>query len=176
MYSTNIQPESEVRGSLPLINPKPEGRGVYQWQTSDDWGQESYICGIHCTSRGSYDIYYGDVTLGCRADYVTIKTTYNNVLYLFINSSTLFAPALADLKETLMSHVIDEFKFQQAIHKKWRVCTSTTMLLELLKYKAWYLWAICDNGGWTQFMERNCWPSITIVPERFSRCYMEHNM
>ena len=48
----------------------------------------------------------------------------------------LFAPALADLKETLMSHVIDEFKFQQAIHKKGRVCTSITMLLELLKYKA----------------------------------------
>ena len=51
-------------------------------------------------------------------DDVTIKTTYNNVLYLFIDSSTLFALALAGLKETLMSHVIDEFKFQQAIHKK----------------------------------------------------------
>ena len=56
-------------------------------------------------------IYYGDATLGCRADDVTIKITYNNVLYLFINSSTLFAPALADLKETLMSYMIDEFKF-----------------------------------------------------------------
>ena len=28
MYSTNIRPESEVRGSLPLINPEPKGRGV----------------------------------------------------------------------------------------------------------------------------------------------------
>ena len=45
-------------------------------------------------------------------------------------------PVLADLKETLMSHVIKEFKFQQAIHKKRRFCTSITMLLELLKYKA----------------------------------------
>ena len=69
-------------------------------------------------------------------DDVTIKTSYNNVLYLFINSSTLFAPALADLKETLMLHVINEFKFQQAIHEKGRVCTAITMLLELLKYKA----------------------------------------
>ena len=80
-------------------------------------------------------------------DDVTIKTTYNNALYFFIDSSTLFAPALADLKETLMSHVIDEFKFQQAIHEKGRVFTSITMLLELLKYKALYLWAICDNEG-----------------------------
>ena len=58
-----------------------------------------------------------------------MKTTYNNVLYLFIDSFALFAPALADLKEILMSHVIDEFKFQQAIHKKGRVCASITMLL-----------------------------------------------
>ena len=54
-------------------------------------------------------------------DNVTIKTTYNNVLYLFIDSSTLFAPALADLKETVVLHVIDEFKFQQVIHEKRRV-------------------------------------------------------
>ena len=136
MYFTNIQPESSVIGSLPLINPSPFGLGVYQWQTSSDFRLGSYICGIHYTSCGSYDIYYGDVTLGCREDNVTIKTTYNNVLYLFINSSTLFAPALADLKETLMSHVINEFKFQLAIHEKGRVFTSITMLLELLKYKA----------------------------------------
>ena len=51
-------------------------------------------------------------------DNVTIKTTYNNVLYLFIDSSTLFAPALADLKETMVSHMIDEFKFQQVIYEK----------------------------------------------------------
>ena len=57
------------------------------------------------------------VHMMCRADDVTIKTTFNNVLYLFIASSTLFALALADLKETLMSHVINEFKFQRAIHE-----------------------------------------------------------
>ena len=39
MYTTNVRPESKVRGRLPLINPEPEGRGVYQWQTSDDRGQ-----------------------------------------------------------------------------------------------------------------------------------------
>ena len=133
MYSTNIRPESEVRGSLPLINPEPEGRGVYQWQTSSDFGLGSYICGIHCTSRGSYNIYYGDVILGCREDNVTMKTTYNNILYLFIDSSTLFAPALADLKDTMVSHVINEFKFQQAMHEKGRVCTAITRLLEVLQ-------------------------------------------
>ena len=37
---------TRVRGSLPLINPKPEGRGVYQWQTSDDRRQGSYVCCI----------------------------------------------------------------------------------------------------------------------------------
>ena len=62
-----------------------------------------------------------------------MKTTYNNVLYLFIDSSTLFAPALADLKETMVSHVINEFKFQQAIHEKGRGCTAITRLLEVLR-------------------------------------------
>ena len=33
MFLTNIE---EVRGSLQLINPEPEGREVYQWQTFDD--------------------------------------------------------------------------------------------------------------------------------------------
>ena len=108
MYSTNILPKSSIIGSLPLINPLPFGLGVYQWETSSDFRLGSYICGIHCTSRGSYDIYYGDVTLGCREDNVAVKTTYNNVLYLFIDSS--FAPALADLKEIMVSHMIDEFK------------------------------------------------------------------
>ena len=48
---------------------------------------------------------------------VTIKTTYNNILYLFVDSSTWFAPALADLI-TMTSQVIDEFKLQQAMHEK----------------------------------------------------------
>ena len=34
--STNIQVKSEVRGSLPLLNPEPEGQGVCQWLISDD--------------------------------------------------------------------------------------------------------------------------------------------
>ena len=40
-----------------------------------------------------------------------MKTTYNYVLYLFVNSSEWFAPALTDLKVAMVSHVIDEFKF-----------------------------------------------------------------
>ena len=63
-------------------------------------------------------LYYGDITLGCGADYVTIKATYNYVLYLFVDSSTWFALALPDLKVTIVSHVINEVKFQQATHKK----------------------------------------------------------
>ena len=47
-----------------------------------------------------------------------MKTTYNYVLYLFVDLSTLFTLALADPKVTMASHVINEFKFQQAIHKK----------------------------------------------------------
>ena len=61
---------------------------------------------------------HGDVTLGCRGGYVTMKTTYNDVLYLIIDLSAWFALALADLRVTVMSHVIDEFKFQQTINKK----------------------------------------------------------
>ena len=64
------------------------------------------------------------------ADYVTMKTTYNYVLYLFVNSSTSFAPALADLKVTMVLHVINEFKFPQVIYKKRRVCASITILLD----------------------------------------------
>ena len=37
---------------------------------------------------GSYNIYYGDVILGCRVDYLTKKTIYNYVMYLFIYSSS----------------------------------------------------------------------------------------
>ena len=47
-----------MTGSLPLINPKPEERGVYQWQTSDDQGQGEYICQMHYSSHGSYIYIY----------------------------------------------------------------------------------------------------------------------
>ena len=60
----------------------------------------------------SYDIYYGDVALGCRGGYVTMKATYNYVLYLIIDSLAWFVLALADLKIIMVSHVIDEFNFQ----------------------------------------------------------------
>ena len=66
MYTTNIRPESKVRGTLPLINPEPEERGVYQQQTSDDQGQGLYVCCIHRNGRGSYDIYYDEVILCTR--------------------------------------------------------------------------------------------------------------
>ena len=92
-----------------------------------------YICRIHHSSHGSYDIYYGDITLGCRTDYVTLKTTYNHVLYLFIDSMTWFTPALADLKVIMLSYVINEFKFQQVIQEKRRVCASITVLLDGLE-------------------------------------------
>ena len=58
-------------------NPEPKGQRVYQWQISSDVRLGSYTCGIHHSSCGSYDIYYGDITLGCRGGYITSKTTYN---------------------------------------------------------------------------------------------------
>ena len=64
---TNIWAECKVRGRLPLINPEPKGKElirVNQWQTSNNWGRGSYICQIHYSSYGSYDIlYYGDIIL-----------------------------------------------------------------------------------------------------------------
>ena len=47
-----------------------------------------------------------------------MKTTYDYVLYLIIDSSAWFALAPADLKVTMVSHVINEFKIQQTINKK----------------------------------------------------------
>ena len=73
MYSTNIQPESEVRGSLPLINPEPEGQGVYQCKLPMTEDKGRIVCRIHRNSRGSYDIYYGDVIL--------VLSKHNKVFY-----------------------------------------------------------------------------------------------
>ena len=47
-----------------------------------------------------------------------MKTTYNYVLYLFVDSTSWAAPAWVDRKVTMVLHLIDEFKFQQMIHKK----------------------------------------------------------
>ena len=72
MYTANIQPESEVIGSLPLLNPEAEGRGVnqwhfslriYQWQTSNDRGMRVVYLVYTPNSRGLYDIYYGEAML-----------------------------------------------------------------------------------------------------------------
>ena len=119
MYSTNVQPESEVRGSLPLINPSliPKGEGFISGKLliTEDEGCRFVECTVVTVVLM---IYYGDITLGCRDDYVTIKTTYNYVLYLFVDSLTWLAPALVDLKVTMVLHLIDEFKFQQMIHEK----------------------------------------------------------
>ena len=40
------------------------------------------------------------------------KNNYNYVLYRFVDSLTWFDPTLADMKVTMVLHVIDEFKFQ----------------------------------------------------------------
>ena len=56
-------------------------------------------------------IYYGDVTLGCTAGYLTMKTTYNYVLYLFVDSSVWNEVKFQAIEVTIASHVISEFKF-----------------------------------------------------------------
>ena len=108
-------------------------------------------------------VHYGDITLGCRMGYVTMKTTYNYVLYFFVNSSTWFALALVDLKVTMVSHLINEFKFQQVIHDKRRVCASITILVDGFIVLVNKNPDICHNGGWAQFMERKHRPSIIIA-------------
>ena len=100
------------------MNPESEGRGVYQWQTFNNQGEGLSICQIHCSSRGSYDIYYGDVSLGCRVGYVTMKTTYNYIFCLFVDSLSRNLPKYQSIKVIISLHVIDEFKFQQAIHER----------------------------------------------------------
>ena len=71
---------------MPLINSKPEGCGVYQWQTSMAEDESGIF--VEYTVVAVVHIYYGDVTLGCRASYVTMKTTYNYVMSLFVDSLT----------------------------------------------------------------------------------------
>ena len=73
MYTTNIRHESEVIGSLLLINPEPEGRGVYQQQTSNYRGQGLYVCCIHRNGCGSSGIYYDEVILGYIIVYYAAK-------------------------------------------------------------------------------------------------------
>ena len=81
------------------MSPKGEGFISGKLPITEDEGW--YICGIHHSS-GSYDTYFGNITLGCKVDNLTMKTTYNWVLYFFVDSSAWFALALADLKVTMV--------------------------------------------------------------------------
>ena len=56
-------------------------------------------------------IYYGDVTLGCTAGYLTMKTAYNYVLYLFVDSSAWNEVKFQAIEVTIALHVISELKF-----------------------------------------------------------------
>ena len=68
-------------------------------------------------------IYYGDIILVCRASYLTMKTTYNYVLYLFADSLSWTEPKYQSTKVTIALHVIDEFIFNRQYTKERRVCT-----------------------------------------------------
>ena len=59
-----------------------------------------------------YCIYYGDDTIGCRFTLCDNKKQLTTMfLYLFVDPLTWFALALADLKVTMVLHIIDEFRF-----------------------------------------------------------------
>ena len=143
MYLTNIQHKSKVRGSLPLINYEPKEQGVYQWQTSNDLGQGLYICQIHCSSHGSYDTY---ILWICHTSMLhglsTMKTNYIYVLYFVVDWSSW-----TDIEfiVTMVSHVIDEFKFQQVIYcniniKKKSLCFS---------YSCFFGFYIIEHMSWS---------------------------
>ena len=57
-------------------------------------------------------------TLGCWAGYVTMKTTYDYVLYYFVDSSTRTKQKYQSFKITIALHMINDFIFQQAIYKR----------------------------------------------------------
>ena len=69
-------------GSLTLLNSEPTGRGVYQWQTSNDQGHGECICHIHYCSHGSYDIHYRDVILALR----TLYYTTNKLIFQYLKT------------------------------------------------------------------------------------------
>ena len=132
MYLTNIQPlssvigslplinplpKSKIRGSLPLTNPKPEQQGIYQWQISNDQRQGSYICWIHHSSHGSYDI----IILWGHHTSIGQPVYYNeNNLYLCYVPLCRFIELgwskIEFMELAIVLHMIDEFKFQREIH------------------------------------------------------------
>ena len=82
LAGTNIRPESKVRGNLPLNNSELEGWGVISGNLLmiEDKG----CIFVEYTILDMIIIYYGDITPLYRADDVTMKSTYYNVLYLFM--------------------------------------------------------------------------------------------
>ena len=139
MYSKNIQPKSKVRGSLPLINPEPERHGVYQWQTFDDQGWGSYICGIHRSSCDLYDIYYGDAMPECYSSYLQ----WNQFM---------FSTFLLTHWPGLLQHCwccTWLMNSNSAINtQKRKVCTSITTLLDGFMVMCSKKPDIHHNGGW----------------------------
>ena len=132
-----------------------------------------YICGIHHTSHGLYDIYYGDVTLGCTVGYLTMKTTYNYVLYLFVNSLAWNEVKFQSIEVTIASHMINKLKFKQAIHERKKslyLYNNTTRCIWTKKPE------IHHNGGRVQFTERKLQPFITILPERFPAVWIKKDI
>ena len=96
-------------------------------------------------------IYYGDITLGYKVGYLTMKTTYNYVLCLSVNSSTWNEVKFQSINVTIASHMINEFKFQQAIHQRKKsvyLSNNTTKCIWTKKSDNHH------NGGRVQFIER----------------------
>ena len=79
MYSTNIRPESEVRGSLPLINPEPEvavSHMIYIMLTSYRGKISTYILRLVRTNHNIIKTH--NQMLHCK-----LMVTYT-ICYLFI--------------------------------------------------------------------------------------------
>ena len=67
MYSTYIRPESEVRGSLPLINPEPEGQGA---------SGSGFICGKLPMTEDKGSIFVKYTIVAVVYMIYTIETSY----------------------------------------------------------------------------------------------------
>ena len=57
-------------------------------------------------------------TLGCWVGYVTMKTTYDYVLYYFVDSSTRPKQKYQSFKVTIALHMISYFMFQAICKRK----------------------------------------------------------
>ena len=93
VYSTNIRPSSSVIGSLPLINPSPFGLGVYQWQTSSDFGPRKFATDKPRTSLWTWVVYLWNTptSRGLYITYIYIYVCmYNTIdsVYMHTNANT----------------------------------------------------------------------------------------